>query len=408
MNIPNKSSEIEVGDIFRQYGPAYRESHKLPLQSLKAMSAIEACRTSVLGGHVDECDSCGHTRISCNSCRNRHCPKCQSLAKERWLEARKQELLPVSYFHIVLTIPDDLNPIALVNQREIYDVLFKSGTETLQELGADPKHLGAEIGIIAILHTWGQNLMDHPHLHCIVPCGGLSRDGKDWIFPKKKTKKKDFFVHVKVISDLLKKKFLSYFKELYLADKLKFVGKIERLNNSVELTELCNKLYKKKWVSYVKESFGEAGQVIDYLGRYTHRVAISNERIIKLKDGKVTFRYRDYRDGSKTKTMTLEVFEFIRRFLLHILPNRYTKIRYRGLFSNRNRKKKLKICKQILGTVNKDNGDLPKAESWQELLFRLTGEDPRICPCCNEGQMVTKSTLLPISNAPPLKIKALF
>lgn len=403
MNIPQRSSKIEVGDIFRQYGQPYIENHKLPLQSLKAMNAIELCRTSALGGHVDECDSCGHTRISYNSCRNRHCPKCQSLAKERWLEARKQELLPVSYFHIVLTIPDDLNPIALVNQKEVYDIMFKSGTETLQELGADPKHLGAEIGIIAILHTWGQNLMDHPHLHCIVPCGGLSSDGKSWIFPTKKTKKKEFFVHVNVISDLFKKKFLSYINGLYLTDKLKFVGKTAKFNNSVEFTELCNKLYEKKWISYVKRPFGGAEQVIDYLGRYTHRVAISNERIIKLEDGKVTFRYRDYRDGSKNKSMTLDVFEFIRRFLLHVLPNRYMKIRYYGLFSNRNRKTKLKNCKEILGDIGTAKEDSPKAESWQELLFRITGEDPRVCPCCGEGQMVTKEKLLPTSNAPPLK-----
>ncbi len=394
MNTPHRLNKIEVGDIFRQYGAAYRKSRKLPLQSLKAMSAIESCRTSALGGHVDECDSCGHLRHSYNSCRNRHCPKCQSLAKERWLEARKKELLPVSYLHGVLTIPYELNPIALRNQKEIYDILFKSGTETLRELGFDPKHLGAEIGIIAILHTWGQNLMDHPHLHCIVPCGGLSEDGKKWLMPKKSTGKKKFFVHVNVVSDLFKKKFLYYLKGLYLRGKLKFVGKIKDLGKRQEFEKLCDNLYKKRWITYLKKPFGGPEQVVEYLGRYTHRVAISNERIIRLEDDRVTFSYRDYRDGKKNKQITLDVFEFIRRFLLHILPFKYFKIRYYGLFSNRNRKKKIKICKQILGSLNIDKEESLKAESWEELLFRLTGKDPRICPCCGKGRMVRKGKLL--------------
>ncbi len=326
MNAPQRLNKIEVGDIFRQYGEAYRKSRKLPLQSLKAMSAIESCRTAALGGHVDECDSCGHLRNSYNSCRNRHCPKCQSLAKERWLEARKKELLPVSYLHGVLTIPYELNPIALRNQKEIYDILFKSGTETLRELGFDPKYLGAEIGIIAILHTWGQNLMDHPHLHCIVPCGGLSEDSKKWLLPTKSTGEKKFFVHVNVVSDLFKKKFLYYFKGLYLCGRLKFTGKIKDLGKRQEFEKLYDNLYKKRWITYLKKPFGGQEQVVEYLGRYTHKVAISNERIVKLEDGRVTFRYRDYREGNKDKQMTLDVFEFIRRFLLHILPFKYFKI----------------------------------------------------------------------------------
>ena len=288
MNTPHRLNKIEVGDIFRQYGAAYRKSHKLPLQSLKAMSAIESCRTSALGGHVDECDNCGHLRNSYNSCRNRHCPKCQSLAKERWLEARKKELLPVSYLHGVLTIPYELNPIALINQKEIYDILFRSGTETLRELGFDPKHLGAEIGIIAILHTWGQNLMDHPHLHCIVPCGGLSDDSTKWLLPRKSTGEKEFFVHVNVVSDLFKKKFLYYFKGLYLSGKLKFIGKTKNLGKRQEFEKLYDNLFEKKWITYLKKPFGNSEQVVDYLGKYTHRVAISNERIIKLEDDRVT------------------------------------------------------------------------------------------------------------------------
>ncbi len=401
MNPPNRLNNIEVGDIFRQYGEAYRKSRKLPLQSLKAMSAIESCRTAALGGHVDECDSCGHLRVSYNSCRNRHCPKCQSLAKERWLEARKKELLPVSYLHGVLTIPYELNSIALINQKEIYDILFKSGTETLRELGFDPRHLGAEIGIIAILHTWGQNLMDHPHLHCIVPCGGLSDDNKKWLLPKKSTGKKKFFVHVNVISDLFKKKFLYYFKGLYLSGKLKFVGKITHLGKRHEFEKLYEDLFKKKWITYIKRPFGGAEQVVDYLGRYTHRVAISNERIVQLENNRVTFRYRDYQDGNKNKLMTLDVFEFIRRFLLHILPCKYFKIRYYGLFSNRNRKKKIKTCKEILGLIDNDTKELSQKESWEELLFRLTGKDPRVCTCCGKGRMVMKGKLSLVRNLPP-------
>ncbi|MCP4266755.1 MAG: IS91 family transposase [Candidatus Brocadiaceae bacterium] len=405
MNPPNRLNNIEVGDIFRQYGAAYRKRHKLPLQSLKAMSAIESCRTAALGGHVDECDSCGHVKISYNSCRNRHCPKCQSLAKERWLEERKKELLPVSYLHGVLTIPYELNLIALINQKEIYDILFKSGTETLRELGFDPKHLGAEIGIIAILHTWGQNLMDHPHLHCIVPCGGLSVDSKEWLLPKKSTKKKKFFVHVNVISDLFKKKFLYCFKGLYLSGKLKFVGKVTHLGKRHEFEKLYEKLFKKKWITYIKRPFGGPEQVVDYLGRYTHRVAISNERIIQLENDRVTFRYRDSRDGNKNKLMTLDVFEFIRRFLLHILPFKYFKIRYYGLFSNRNRKKKIKICREILGLIDNDREEQSHKESWEELLFRLTGKDPRICPCCGKGRMVRKGELTSVKKLTIIKKK---
>jgi hypothetical protein len=310
-------------------------------------------------------------------------------------------LLPVSYLHGVLTIPYELNPIALINQKEIYDILFKSGTETLRELGLDPKHLGAEIGIIAILHTWGQTLMDHPHLHCIVPCGGLSDDSKKWLLPRKSTKKKKFFVHVNVISDLFKKKFLYYFKGLYLRGRLKFVGKIKDLGTRQEFEKLCDTLFKKNWITYLKKPFGDPEQVIEYLGKYTHRVAISNERIVKLEDGRVTFSYRDYRNGNKNKQMTLDVFEFIRRFLLHILPFKYFKIRYYGLFSNRNRKKKIKICKEILGSLCNDKEELSKTESWEELLFRLTGKDPRICPRCGKGRMVRKGELSPVTNLPP-------
>ena len=403
MNTPHQSSGIEVADVFRCHGPAYREAYNLPLAILKAMSAIESCRTSRLGGHVDKCDACEHIRISYNSCRNRHCPKCQSLAKERWLAARTKELLPVSYFHVVLTIPDDLNPLVLVNQKVLYSILFKAGSETLLELGKDPRHLGAEVGLIAILHTWGQNLMDHPHLHGIMPCGGLSQDGKEWLFPKKSSGKKPFFVHVNVISELFKRKYLDYFKEAYRKGALKFVGKIEYLREGQEFQAFLDTLYHKKWITYCKRPFGGPEQVLEYLGRYTHRVAISNERMVRLDDGKITFRYRDYRDGDQVKQITLDAFEFIRRFLLHILPDNFVKIRYYGLFNNRNRKAKIRLCKEILGASTDDEQETAVPESWEELFTRLTGIDPRICPCCGKGQMVRRETLLPLIHSPPGK-----
>jgi hypothetical protein len=401
MNASNRSTGIEIGDIFREYGPAYRQAHKLPLYQLKAMSAIERCRTSALGGHVDECDVCGYQRISYNSCRDRHCPKCQGLAREKWLIARKADLLPVTYFHVVFTIPDVLNPIALVNQRVIYNILFKAGSETLLVLGKDPKHLGAEIGFIAFLHSWGQNVIDHPHLHCIVPGGGLSEDGIEWMLPKKMTKERDFFIHVNVISDLFKKKFLYYLKQAYKAGDLKFEGKIKPLGTKRAFHQLIDKLYSMKWVTYCKEPFGGPEQVLEYLGRYTHRVAISNSRIVKLEDGKVTFRWRDYRDGNKTKLMALDVFEFIRRFLLHILPNGFMKIRYYGILASRNHQTKLQRCKEILDVDTNQEQLTTRSQSWEELLFELTGIDPRICPECKKGHMTRKEIISRPIHAPP-------
>ena len=380
---------IEVADIFREFGPFYRQSRKLPLRMLKTMRAIEVCRTAELGGHVDECNSCGHLKISYNSCRNRHCPKCQSLAKENWLAERRRDLLPVQYFHIVLTIPDLLNPLALRNQKEIYTILFKAGSETLLELGKDPKYLGADIGFISILHTWGQNLMDHPHLHCIVPGGGLSFEGSRWISSRKK-----FFVPVKVLSRLFQGKFLAYLKKAYHQNQLQFDGSINSLKEPQNFQVLLNELYQKEWVTYCKPPFGSPLQVLEYLGRYTHRVAISNQRISNFKNGEVTFRWRDYKDGNKNKLMTIDAQEFIRRFLLHILPDNFVKIRHYGLFSNRHRKTKLKRCKEILG-VTLDEQEESTSASWQEVLLKLTGIDHLKCPFCEEGMMVQKEVLYP-------------
>lgn len=389
---------IEVADIFRQYGSSYRQKHKLPAHILRTMDAIEKCRTMHLGGHVDQCDSCGHTSISYNSCRNRHCPKCQASSREKWLEDRMDDLLPVGYFHVVLTIPQELNGLVLRNQKELYSILFKSGSETLIELGKDTKHLGAEIGFIAILHTWGQNLMEHPHLHCVVPGGGLSLDGKRWIHTKK-----DFFIHVDVISSLFRGKFIHYLKKSYKKDKLKFPGIIRELGNEKDFRQFTDSLYNKKWVVYCKPPFGGPEQVLKYIGRYTHRVAISNRRIIKVEDGNVTFSWRDYKDGDKVKEMTIRTEEFIRRFLLHILPDNFVKIRYYGILSSRNKNTKLKKCKDLLGCeeIMEDY----KIRN-RDLLANLVDTSEITCPCCGKGIMRTRQLLLPDKLFPPCNIAA--
>jgi hypothetical protein len=389
---------LEISHIFRAFGAAYRDAHahEMPLRHLRAMRAIEICRTAELGGHVDECDHCGALRISYNSCRNRHCPKCQCLDKERWLEARKRDVLPVSYFHVVFTLPQDVRPIALRNQKVVYNLLFRAVSETIKELCEDPKHLGAEPGFIALLHTWSQTLLDHPHIHCIVTGGGLSRDGDQWV-PCKKT----FFIPVKVLSAVFRGKFLDYLKKGYEKKVLTFSGAVAHLAEEKAFTAMMNKLYGQDWVVYCKPPFKNTETVIEYLGRYTHRVAISNERIVNLNDNRVTISYRDSADHDQIKRITLDAFEFIRRFLLHILPDGFMKIRHYGIMSNRNRTTKLPTCKEILGVSTNQNHEGAKP-SWEELLTRITGIDPRLCPHCRKGKMVLKEVLLPtINRAPP-------
>ena len=392
---------IEVAEIFRQYGTAYRESHTLPINQLRAMTAITACRTSALGGHVDECDRCGHREISYNSCRNRHCPKCQFLKKEKWIEARADDLLPIPYFHVTFTIPAELNPLVLRNQKVMYDLLFRSASETLMELSNDPKHLGAHIGFIGILHTWGQNLMDHPHLHCVVTGGGLSPDGSRWIFAGKK-----FFIPVKVMSVLFRSKFLDYLKERYKSGSLMFPGVIAHLKEPPAFEAFRRQFYPKKWVVDCRAPFNGVQGVLQYLSRYTHRVAISNQRILKVEDGKVSFLWRDYADGDKEKVMTLEVSEFIRRFLLHVLPDRFVKIRHYGLLANRKRKDNITLCRELLGsnkTVTKDK-DVPG--TWQEHLLQVSGVDLTKCPICQKGRMLLVDVLQPLRcKGPPGKYR---
>jgi len=389
-----RSSGIEVASIFREFGPAYRDHHRLRLQHLKVMTAIEKCRTSALGGHVDKCDTCDYEQPSYNSCGNRHCPKCGWSATEEWVAARMNELLPVTYFHVVFTIPHELNALALVNQKVIYGILFRAGSETLLDLGHDPRHLGGDLGLIAVLHTWGQNLMDHPHLHCLVPGGGLSPDCKEWLLPKnlsrdfgKMTKNKAFFIHVNVLSDLFKKKFLAYLKEAYQDEKLKFVGKIESLGEESKFKDLVNKLYEKGWIVYCKSPFSGPKKVLEYLARYTHRVAISNRRLIKLEGNQVTFKWWDYRDG-KEKLMTLAAFEFIRRFLLHVLPKNFYRIRYYGILSSRSRKTKLLKCQELLGVEQLTDSDDEESSIVAEESTSEVDDQLKLCPKCQKGHLV--------------------
>jgi hypothetical protein len=379
---------LEVAHVFRAFGARYRtaRNQRMPVRHLRVMHAIEICRTAELGGHVDECDRCGALRISYDSCRNRHCPKCQSLAKEHWLEERKRDLLPIPHFHVVFTLPADLRPWAQRNQRVVYDLLFKSASQTLTTLANDPKYLAAQIGCIAVLHTWSQTLIDHPHLHCIVTAGGLSQDGQRWI-----TWRKGLFIPVKVLSQLFRGIFLDHLKRAHDSGRLKIPDHIQAPGHEPAFKRLLTHLYRKAWVVHCKSPMGTPEDVIDYLARYTHRVAISNDRLVRLEGDQITFRWRDRARHNKVRLMTLEVGEFIRRFLLHVLPDGFVKIRYYGLFSHRNRNTKLVQSKQILGVPP---GNQPETISWQDRLYQLTGIDPTVCPHCGKGRMVGKGVLV--------------
>jgi hypothetical protein len=362
----------EVQDIISRYGATYLEKHKLPSHILKAVSAIKDCRTSAMGGHIDICTECGTADISYNSCRNRHCPKCQSLATERWIHKQKSNLLNVSYFHVVFTIPDTLNSIVFQNQKVVYDILLKAAAETLTELALDKKYLGANIGFTSILHTWGQNLMHHPHCHCIVPSGGLDSLGK-WVNSRKK-----FFLPVKVLSRKFRGKFLHYLKQA----KLEFHGQQKYLSAPLDFNAFLTTLYQKEWVVYCKPSFKDASCVVEYLGRYTHRVAISNRRILSIDRGQVRFKWRDYKDKSKWKVMSISAEEFIRRFLIHVLPPRFMKIRHYGFLGNRNRATKLKRCKALTHTPIVPEEII----STIELIQQITGIDISKCSCCGSDK----------------------
>lgn len=378
---------LEVADIFRQCGPVFRAEHAATLSrdQRRVMSAIEQCRTAALGGHVEECDACGHQRMAYNSCRNRHCPKCQSLARAQWLSDRQTELLPAEYFHVVFTLPQEVAAIAYQNKDVVYNILFQATAQTLRTIGADPKHLGAEIGFIAILHTWGQNLLHHPHLHCVVPGGGISADGERWV-----SCRPGFFLPVRVLSRLFRRLFLELLQQAFDAGELHFFNSLAGLQERLAFAKYLAPVARTEWVVYAKAPFGGPKQVLEYLGRYTHRVAISNNRLLEFSEGAVTFAWKDYRHESKKKTMRLDAHEFIRRFLLHVLPSGFQRIRSYGFLANRYRQVKIELCRQLLGVpVPVVAVDVPvQATDYRDRYQRLTGLSLRDCPHCNKGQMV--------------------
>ena len=373
------NSKWELADIFRKFGENYRRTNRMPLSHIKVMHAVEVCRTSYLGGHMKACNLCGYEHPTYNSCGNRHCPKCQSLAKLRWVKKREEELLPVDYFHNVFTLPHELNVLARFNKKILYDILFKSVSEALLEFGEN--ELGGKVGFICILHTWDQKLLEHIHLHCIISAGALSPDGDRWTG----SPNKDYLFSVKALSKVFRGKFLDYLKMAYTKGELTFAGKSTEFESRKEFKNLIDELYRQDWVVYCKKPFAGPETVIDYLGRYAFRIAISNNRIKYVKDGNVTFTYRDRKDSDSKKEMTLAANEFIRRFLLHVLPGSFTRIRHFGFLCNRSRKENIACLKKLLGISGK-TCEKPE-KSMEELMLELTGKDILKCPHCKVGIM---------------------
>lgn len=366
---------LEVADVFRTHGPAWRRAQAghLSLGQLKVMSAIEACRTAELGGHVSRCDDCAHVQIAYNSCRNRHCPRCQGAAARRWLEARQAELLPLAYYHVVFTLPAQVADIAFHNKAVVYDLLFKAASQTLLTIGADPKHLGARIGLTAVLHTWGSALTHHPHLHCIVPGGGLSLDGQRWVSCRPR-----FFLPVRVLSRLFRRLFLDGLAAAHAAGRLVFFGDLTGLADRSTFTARLAPLRRAEWVVYAKRPFAGPESVLAYLARYTHRVAISSSRLVSLDERGVTFRWKDYRrqGPARAKLMTLDAGEFMRRFLIHVLPGRFHRIRHYGLFANPTRAANLARARALLQAAEPPTTQsAPEPETSAE-------PSPTPCPCC--------------------------
>jgi hypothetical protein len=376
-----KQHRPEVADVIRthQYDFLARWSHVLSREQKQALRALRDCRTAALGGHRYQCDRCEHRVLLYNSCRNRHCPKCQATARAKWLAERQAELLPVPYFHVVFTLPQQIGRMALQNPRRIYSILFEAASETLLTIAADPKHLGASIGFLAVLHTWGQTLHLHPHLHCVVPGGGLSSNGSRWIACRK-----SFFLPVRVLSRLFRKKFLHALETAFRNGKLHFSGELRNLADPSAFRALCQQAARIDWVVYAKPPFGGPQRVLKYLARYTHRVAISNHRLRWLENGSVNFDWKDYTHRNRTGTMTLDAVEFLRRFLLHILPSGFVRIRQFGFLANRNRKQKLQLCRALFAAPQLPNSPADI-------------KDPHLCPNCKLGRLLVVEVLAPQS-----------
>jgi hypothetical protein len=366
---------LEVADVFRRHGEAFRRRRgdHLGRVERRVMAAIEVCRTPALGGHIEQCDDCGLIRYAYHSCRNRHCPKCQGLARAAWLEARESELLPVPYYHVVFTLPPAAAEIAFHNKRVVYAILFRAAAAALREVAADPRHLGAEIGAVIVLHTWGQALHHHPHLHCIVPGGGLSPGGTRWIACRP-----GFFLPVRVLSRRFRTLFLKHLRAAFAAGELRFSGALATLAGADAFAERLGALRRVEWVVYAKRPFAGPAQVLSYLGRYTHRVAIANNRLTRLADGQVSLTWKDYRHHGKTKVMTLAADEFIRRFLLHAVPDGFHRIRHIGFLANGHRAAKLALCRALLAAPKPERS----SGSDRERCRRLAAHTFSVCPDC--------------------------
>ncbi|MDH0912848.1 IS91 family transposase [Rhizobium pusense] len=380
---------LEVADIFRRHGERYRQTHDAHLGRVerRVMSAVELCRTARLGGHVQQCQDCEAIRIAYNSCRNRHCPKCQGQASRDWLAARQADLLPVGYFHVVFTVPQEIAAISFQNKAALYAIQFQAAARTLRRLAADPRHLGAEIGFIAVLHSWGQNLHYHPHIHCIVPGGGLSADQSRWVACRAK-----FFMPVRVLSRLFRRVFLEELKHAYDLGQLQFCGDIAGLADPAAFNRIVKEARRVDWVVYAKPPFAGPEQVLAYLGRYTHRIAISHSRLIGMEGDRVTFRWKDYRHGGRQKVMMLDAHEFIRRFLLHAVPDGFHRIRHYGLLANGHRQLKLDLCRRLL--------DVPPPEQPIDDPDAMPPPLIHRCPCCG-GAMAIIGAWTPIQ--PPCR-----
>jgi predicted Zn-ribbon and HTH transcriptional regulator len=380
--VPKNKEQVELADIFRLYGDDYRRSHTVSYEQLKVMHHIEICRTAKLGGHVEQCNRCGFEQIAYNSCRNRHCPKCQTLTKEQWLNDRKAELLPCSYFHLVFTLPHELNPIILSNKRTTLNILFAAANETLKTFAKDPQwRLEGQLGFISVLHTWSQTLIDHFHLHCLIPAGALSFSKDRWI-----PAKESFLFRIESLAKEFKKRYLKHLLKAYLNDKLIFTEKTAAFASKQNFKHLINSVSKTDWNAYIKRPFAGPQQVLEYLGRYTHRVAISNNRIISIDNGKVTFSYKDRQKNNEIRKRVLTAEEFIRRFLLHVLPKALTKIRYFGFLSHTNKNKDIPLIRRLIDP----DANLPEKikETLCEMMLRLTGTDITCCPKCKKGKMI--------------------
>jgi hypothetical protein len=380
----------ELADIVRAYTPAFLGAYgdTTSPEQRRVLRDLARCRTAALGGHLEQCEGCGHRRIAYNSCRNRHCPKCQAAARAAWLDERAAELLPVEYFHVVFTLPAELGPVALQNPRLVYGTLFQAAAQSLLQLARDPRHLGADLGLLAVLHTWGQNLHLHPHVHCVVPGGGLASEGNRWVACRP-----GFLLPVRPLSRLFRGKFLDLLRRAYDRGLLGFHGQQEHLADPRAFGELLQACWRTEWVVYAKPPFGGPERVLKYLARYTHRVAISNQRLVKVEDDQVFFRWKDYAHGNQPKVMALGAVEFLRRFLQHVVPSGFVRIRHYGLLGNRVREANLARCRALLGvgqgTAAGGEGQPPESAAG------AAPESPRRCPACGQGRMALVGKVAP-------------